>query len=66
LSAYFTFQVLIADAPLSELLGYSNALRVLTSGKASFTMEFQKYEGMSSQEEAEAIKRETGFYPLDM
>jgi len=29
-------------------------------------MEFQKYEGMSSQEEAEAIKRETGFYPLDM
>ncbi|KOC59752.1 Elongation factor G [Habropoda laboriosa] len=49
-------------APLAELLGYSTAVRVISSGHATFTLEFDHYELMDSINEAEAIKRVTGFY----
>jgi elongation factor G len=48
-------------APLSELLGYSTDLRTVTSGTASFTMEFHCYQLMSPQDEAKAVKNMTGF-----
>ena len=32
-----------AEAPLSEMFGYSTALRGMTQGKAEFSMEFEKY-----------------------
>ncbi|XP_023717638.1 ribosome-releasing factor 2, mitochondrial [Cryptotermes secundus] len=48
-------------APLSELLGYSTDLRTITSGTASFTLEFHCYQPMSLQDEAKAIKSVTGF-----
>jgi elongation factor G len=55
------YKVLNVLAPLSELLGYSTDLRTITSGTASFTMEFHCYELMTSQDEAKAIKSVTGF-----
>jgi len=36
--------IIISSVPLSEMFGYSTTLRSLTSGKASFTMEFEKYD----------------------
>ncbi len=36
--------IVIASVPLSEMFGYSTELRSLTAGKATFTMEFEKYE----------------------
>jgi len=35
--------VVIADVPLSEMFGYSTALRSMSQGKAEFTMELSKY-----------------------
>jgi elongation factor G len=35
-----------AMAPLSEMFGYSNTLRTLTQGRASFTMHFEHYEAV--------------------
>jgi elongation factor G len=37
-------KVIPADVPLSEMFGYSTSLRSLTQGRASYTMEFLKYE----------------------
>ncbi|XP_050487710.1 ribosome-releasing factor 2, mitochondrial [Bombus huntii] len=48
--------------PLVELLGYSKAIRIISSGHATFSLEFDHYEVMDSMNEAEAIKRVTGFY----
>ena len=37
-------KIIDALVPLSEMFGYATALRSLTEGRASFTMEFDKYE----------------------
>ncbi|MCK5153720.1 MAG: elongation factor G, partial [Spirochaetales bacterium] len=38
-----TFSSVDAEVPLSEMFGFSTALRSLTQGKAEFSMEFLKY-----------------------
>ena len=56
--------VLTANAPLSELRGYSNHLRKMTSGSANFGMEFSHYEVMGELEQDRAIEEVTGFAPV--
>ena len=36
-------QVIAAEAPLSEMFGYATTLRSLSSGRANYTMHFEKY-----------------------
>ncbi len=43
ISAKVGFQVVRAKVPLSEMFGYVTALRTLTSGRATSTMEFHSY-----------------------
>ncbi|MBD3345810.1 MAG: elongation factor G [Chitinivibrionales bacterium] len=45
------------DVPLSEMFGYSTALRSLTQGKSEFTMEFSHYDRVPEQL-AEKLKKE--------
>ncbi|XP_050664010.1 ribosome-releasing factor 2, mitochondrial [Leptidea sinapis] len=56
-----TNKVIECLAPLSELLGYSSTLRTLSSGLATFTMEFHSYRQMSPFDEENAIRSVTGF-----
>lgn len=37
-------KIIDASVPLSEMFGYATALRSLTEGRASFTMQFDRYE----------------------
>jgi elongation factor G len=36
-------QVISADAPLAEMLGYARAIRATTQGCGSFSMEFSSF-----------------------
>ena len=36
-------QIVIAESPLSEMFGYASSLRNLTSGRATYSMHFEKY-----------------------
>ncbi|XP_045502415.1 ribosome-releasing factor 2, mitochondrial [Colias croceus] len=56
-----TNKVIDCLAPLSELLGYSSTLRSLSSGLATFTMEFHSHREMSPYDEEKAIRSVTGF-----
>ncbi|KAL6448844.1 hypothetical protein ACFW04_000530 [Cataglyphis niger] len=48
-------------APLSELLGYSTALRIITSGRATFSLEFSHYQLMTADVEDKTIDKLKGF-----
>ncbi|XP_011162851.1 ribosome-releasing factor 2, mitochondrial isoform X3 [Solenopsis invicta] len=54
-------KVIRTFAPLSELLGYSTTLRIITSGNATFSLEFSHYQLMTAVDEQEAIEKIKGF-----
>lgn len=51
---------MVAESPLSELRGYSKRIRILTSGNATFSMEFSQYKLMTSYDQGTAMKEITG------
>ncbi|MCG6930378.1 MAG: elongation factor G [Desulfofustis sp.] len=52
-----TYTVVEAEVPLSEMFGYSTALRSLTQGKAEFTMEFATFKQVPKSISEELIKK---------
>lgn len=50
-------QVVQADVPLAEVFGYATALRSLTKGRASYTMEPQAFEPVPSSLEESILNR---------
>jgi elongation factor G len=49
----------VAVVPLSEMFGYIGQLRSMTSGRASYTMEFSHYEPVPKQVADEVIEEVT-------
>ncbi|XP_069818896.1 ribosome-releasing factor 2, mitochondrial [Dendropsophus ebraccatus] len=50
-------KVVLALAPLAELMGYSTDLRSVTSGSATFTLELANYEAMNSQDQNSLLRK---------
>jgi elongation factor G len=46
-------QTISASAPLASMFGYSTALRSLTQGRATYTMEPESYAQLSRERQAE-------------
>ncbi|XP_061476902.1 ribosome-releasing factor 2, mitochondrial isoform X1 [Rhineura floridana] len=53
-------KVVIASVPLAEMMGYSTALRSLTSGSATFTLELANYQAMNLPEQTALLRKMTG------
>ncbi|MEE4242089.1 MAG: elongation factor G [Desulfopila sp.] len=51
------YTVIEAEVPLSEMFGYSTALRSLTQGKAEFTMEFATFKQVPKGVGEELVKK---------
>lgn len=53
-------QVIKAEVPLAEMFGYATALRSLTQGRASYTMEPSKYQEVPKSVAEELVARTQG------
>jgi len=53
-------QVVTAEVPLATMFGYSTDLRSKTQGRATYTMQFSKYEPIPRNIEEEIIARVRG------
>ena len=53
-------QVISAIVPLSEMFGYVTALRTMSSGRATSTMEFSHYDEVPKNIADEVIKKANG------
>ncbi|XP_043095214.1 ribosome-releasing factor 2, mitochondrial [Puntigrus tetrazona] len=53
-------KVLLATVPLAEMMGYSTALRTLTSGNATFSLELSSYEPMNTQDQNTLFNKMAG------
>jgi len=52
-------KVITAEVPLSEMFGYATDLRSATQGRATFTMEFEKYTSAPMSLAEEIISKNT-------
>ncbi|CAO2592874.1 Ribosome-releasing factor 2, mitochondrial [Lemmus lemmus] len=53
-------KVVIGFVPLAEMMGYSTVLRTLTSGSATFALEFSTYQAMSPQDQTALLNQRSG------
>ncbi|KAJ2715469.1 Ribosome-releasing factor 2, mitochondrial, partial [Coemansia spiralis] len=53
-------KLLIAEAPMSAMVGYSSALRSLTAGAATFSLEVVGFGAMSAQQQQRIINESRG------
>ncbi|MCQ2252539.1 MAG: hypothetical protein MJZ61_03715, partial [Bacteroidales bacterium] len=49
--------VIKALCPLAGMFGYSNDLRTISSGRASYAMEFAQYEQLNAATQEEVLKK---------
>ncbi|KAJ2731414.1 Ribosome-releasing factor 2, mitochondrial [Coemansia sp. BCRC 34962] len=54
-------KVLVAEVPLSTMVGYSSSLRSLTAGSATFTMEVVGFGVMAAQQQQLVLKESLGY-----
>ena len=50
--------IIKAEVPLSEMFGYATDLRSMTQGRATYTMEFEKYAEIPSNIAEELIEKD--------
>ena len=55
-------QVVAAEVPLSEMFGYATQVRSLTQGRATYTMQFSRYERVPEKIETEITQRFLGVW----
>ena len=53
-------QVIAAEVPLAEMFGYATALRSLTQGRGSYTMQLSHYEAVPESIQSEIVSRVSG------
>src|SRR3546814_6794942 len=53
----FGAKVIRAEVPLSEMFGYSTSLRSQSQGRATYTMEFKKYQEAPTHVAAQLAKK---------
>jgi len=56
-----TAQIIRAIAPLAEMFGYVNALRSLTQGRGTFSMEFSIYQEVPEEIQSEILFKVRGY-----
>lgn len=61
IQSWQNLQIIHATTPISELMGYSTALRTISSGMATFSLELSHYEALSTDLQNKVIEETTGF-----
>ena len=53
-------KIVRAEVPLAEMFGYATALRSMSQGRATYTMEFARYSEVPNSVAQEIIKHRVG------
>ncbi len=56
-----TAQIVRAEVPLAEMVGYATAIRSATQGRASYTMQFSQYDEVPKDVQAAIVARLRGY-----